>query len=133
VLGKQRIGAFELNEYDLNGCGTNTEVLQVMDVDEEFEAEMAAAICHQWKRLLYEVTPDGPILDFRYAWITPKLSDGNLFGDAACTLISFFSPAHSVLVMKAFPLEYEGEVPEGSDLKQALDRRTRKGIAAVCR
>jgi hypothetical protein len=128
VLGRQRIGAFELNEYDLNGCGTNAQVQQVMDVDEEFEAKLAAAVCHQWKRLLYEVTPDGPILDFRCAWITPRLSDGNLFEDAARSLISVFSPAHSVLIMKAFPLEYEGEVPEGSDLRQALDRRRRAMI-----
>ena len=99
-----------------------------MDINEEFEAEMAAAICHQWKRLLYDVTPDGPILDFRCAWITPKLSDGNLFGDAACTLMSNFNPANSILIMKALPLEYEGEVPEGSDLKQALDRCMRAMI-----
>jgi len=99
-----------------------------LDINEEFEAEMAAAICHQWKRLLNDVTPDGPILDFRCAWITPKLSDGNLFGDAACTLMSNFNPVNSVLIMKAFPLEYEGEVPEGSDLKQALDRCMRAMI-----
>ena len=50
VSGKQRIRTFELNEYELNGCGTNTEVLQVLDINEEFEAEMAAAICHQWNK-----------------------------------------------------------------------------------
>jgi hypothetical protein len=87
----------------------------VMDVDEEFEARLSGALCAQFDNLIDEITLAGPILEFRSAWIVPRFANGDLFRLAAHTLIEKFSPHYSILVMKAFPLEYEDEVPKGSD------------------
>ena len=125
VLGRRRIGAFELNEFDPNCCGSNEDFMIVMDIDEAYEATLSAALCEQFDNLIGEVTLAGPILDFRRAWIMPRFANGELFRLAARTLVEKVSPHYSIMVIKAFPLEYEGEVSEGSDLEIAYERRAR--------
>lgn len=125
VLGRRRIGAFELNEFDASGCGSNQDFIIVMDIDEEYEATLSGALCRQFDNLIGEVTAAGPILDFRRAWMMPRFANGDLFRLAARTLVEKVSPHYSIMVMKAFPLEYEGEVQEGSDLAIAFKRRAR--------
>ena len=125
VLGRRRIGAFELNEFDPNCCGSNEDFMIVMDIDEAYEATLSAALCEQFDNLIGEVTLAGPILDFRRAWIMPRFANGELFRLAARTLVEKVSPHYSIMVIKAFPLEYEGEVSEGSDLEIAFQGRAR--------
>lgn len=128
MLGRRRIGAFELNQYDPNGCASNEEFMMVMDIDEEYEATLSVALCKQFDNLIDEVTPVGPILDFRRAWIMPRFAHGDLFPLATRALVEKFSPGHSIMVLKAFPLEYEGNAPRGSDLEIAFKRRVRAMI-----
>jgi hypothetical protein len=125
VLGRRRIGAFELNEFDPNGCGSNEDFIIVMDIDEAYEATLSGALCGQFDDLIGEVTFAGPILDFRRAWIMPRFANGELFRLAARTLVEKVSPRYSIMAITAFPLEYEGEVSEGSDLEIAFKRRAR--------
>jgi hypothetical protein len=87
-----------------------------MDIDEAYEATLSGALCGQFDDLIGEVTFAGPILDFRRAWIMPRFANGELFRLAARTLVEKVSPRYSIMAITAFPLEYEGEVSEGSDL-----------------
>jgi hypothetical protein len=128
MLGGRRIGAFQLNQFDPNGCGSNLDFMMAMDIDDAFEATLAGALCDQFDNLIDEVTLAGPILEFRRAWIMPRFANGDLFRLAAHTLVEKFCPHFSILVIKAFPLEYEGEVREGSDLEFAFKRRVRAMI-----
>jgi len=128
MLGARRIGAFELNKYDPNGCASNEEFIMVMDSDEEYEATLSGALCKQFDDLIDEVTLGGPILDFRRAWIMPQFAHGDLFRLATRALVEEFCPDYSIMVLKAFPLEYEGYVPKGSELEIAFKRRVRAMI-----
>jgi hypothetical protein len=128
MLGRRRIGAFELNKFDPNGCASNEDFMMVMDMDDEYEATLSGALCGQFDNLIDEVTFFGPILEFRRAWIMPRFASGVLFPLATRTLVEKISPHSSIVVMKAFPLEYEGGVPGDSDLKIASKRRVRAMI-----
>lgn len=128
LLGRRRIGAFEVNEIDPNGCGSNEDFMIVMDIDDAYEATLAGALCGQFDNVIDEVTFAGPILDFRRAWITPRFANGALFRLATRTLVEKVFPYYSIVVIKAFPLEYQGEVHEGSDLEIAFRRRARAMI-----
>jgi hypothetical protein len=125
VLGRKRIGAFQLNKFDPNGCGSNEDFMTVMDLAEAYEATLSGALCRQFANLIDEVTLAGPIVDFRRAWIMPRFANGDLFRLTSRTLVEKVSPHHSIMVMKAFPLEYEGEVLEGSELETAFKHRAR--------
>jgi hypothetical protein len=128
TIQDSRIGAFELNEYDPNGCAGNDQFMMVMDACEQFEADMSRVLCDEWHDLILDVTHAGPILDFRNAWITPERAHANIFATASRALIDEFSPHHSILVMKAFPLEYTGEVPDRSPLRKAVAQRQKAMI-----
>lgn len=124
----QTIGAFQLNEYDPNGCSDNGEFMLVIDAWEQFEADMSVVLCDEWDDLVLDVTHAGPILDFRNAWIAPEHSRGELFPTASKSLIDKCCPLHSILVMKAYPLEYAGQVPDRSPLRKAVARRQKAMI-----
>ena len=94
-----------------------------MDAWEQFEADMSVVLCDEWNDLVLDVTYAGPILDFRNAWIVPEHSRGQLFPTASKALIDKFCPHHSILVMKAYPLEYAGQAPDRSPLRKAVARR----------
>lgn len=126
ILNGERIGAFEMNQIDPNGCADNDEFLMVMDASEKFEADMSDVLCTQWNDIIGDVTHAGPILDFRYAWIAPEHAGGSLFSKCSHALIDRFCPRYSILVIKAFPLEYEGrEIAANPAMGRAVDCRER--------
>jgi hypothetical protein len=100
--------------------------MAVMDCDDEYEATLSGVLCKQFGNLIDEITPIGPILDFRRAWIMPRFAHGDLFRLAARALAEKLD--YSIMVLKAFPLEYEGKALEGSDLEIAFKRRVRAMI-----
>ncbi|HSR82385.1 MAG TPA: hypothetical protein VLL28_16555, partial [Hyphomicrobiaceae bacterium] len=40
VLGRRRIGAFQLKKFDPNGSGSNEDFMTVMEIDEEYVAAL---------------------------------------------------------------------------------------------
>jgi hypothetical protein len=124
VLKDKRIGAFEINEIDPNGCADNDDFMLAMDANEKFEADMSCVLCAHWKDIIGDVTHAGPILDFRFAWIAPEHSGGRVFANASHALIERFCPRYSLLVIKGFPLEYEAHEPDSNtSTSKAIDRR----------
>ena len=127
LLGRRRIGAMALNTYCFNGCAANEHILETMDLDEDFEAELAHVLCNAWDSVVSDASHMAPVLYFHMAWISPEYADGKLFAVAATRLIEIIEP-HSILVMKAYPIEYQGKVPQGSPFTQAARSRQRAMI-----
>ncbi len=123
VSGRKRIGAFELRAYDAVGCFNNHEFLEIMDLDEEFEARLSRVICDCWNDVPESLSVYGPIVDFRSAWISPDASNRKLFSLAGNAILGTVFSDCSCVIMKAFPLEYQGEAPDGSPLENRLQLR----------
>jgi hypothetical protein len=117
---RRRIGAFELHLYEPDFSVGNEEFWSRMDADSALCEDMATVLCSAWDDVVADVVSCGPILDFRWAWINPKQARGDLFTATAPKIIDAVCPDHSILVMKAFPLEYAGRADENP---QAFVRR----------
>ncbi len=71
-------------------------------------------LCDVWSDAVNDVLAYGPVLEFRLAWMAPQHATTAVWATAAEALIKAEFDEHSILVMKAFPLEYEGlDAPEG--------------------
>lgn len=124
-LGRRRIGAIELHEFEISGCFDNDDVLYIMDCEEEYESRLAQVLCSALDDLPWDVMPYGSILDFRHAWTAPDPICRGLFAKAAITVIDTILPDHALMIMKAYPLEYEGQVPDGAPVQAGLEARQR--------
>ena len=124
-IGPRRVGALELHEFEPSGCFDNADVFEVMDCEDAFESRLAEVLCSVFDDLCSEVAPYGSILDFRHAWIAPASAHQGLFAKAATTIVDAAFPDHTLLIMKAYPLEYEGKVLDGAPLEAGLTARQR--------
>lgn len=124
-VGRRRVGALELHEFEPSGCFDNEDVFEVMDCEDAFESRLAEVLCSVFDDLCFDVAPHGSILDFRHAWIAPAPAHQGLFAKAATTIVDTAFPDHALLVMKVYPLEYEGKVPDGAPVQAGLAARQR--------
>lgn len=124
-LGRRRVGALELHEFDMRGCLANDDVLYLMDSEEDIESQIAQVLCSTFDDLSCDVMPYGSILDFRHAWIKPGPAQRELLAKAATTIIDAAFPDHALLIMKAYPLEYEGQMNDDAPIEAGLVSRQR--------
>lgn len=120
----RRVGAMEFATFDPTGCDDNDEFDLLMDADDGHEAEMAVALTTCWQDVILDLASFGPILEFRSAWLAREVAYGRNFDLAANTMINDFGRHRSILIMKAFPLEYEGNA-SSPEISAALDHRQR--------
>jgi hypothetical protein len=125
--GKRRVGAFHLNVYALERDICNEDFWQAMDGESALHSELATVLCEFWDDVAKELAAQGPILEFRWAWIASRYARSDLFAQAAPQIIDAACPDHSILIMKAFPLEHSGRAAADLSLR-ALDLRQRAMI-----
>ncbi len=125
--GRQRVGAFELATYDPNGCSDNEEFIDLMDADTGYEADLSCVLSNCWRDIVMEVTAFGPILSFQSAWISQCVSQRGLLAAVLEAFIVRHFANFSILVLKPFPLEYEGRV-DSSAKDRATDIRQKAMI-----
>jgi hypothetical protein len=122
--GPERLGALAFNEWHLvPGIGRD-EFIQEMDAHTDASYALAEAVAAVWP--VGALSERGPLLEFSRLWVHPAHARGSPWAPAAQALIRRrYERRSSVMILKAFPIEYEGEVPEGSPLRSACDRRQR--------
>ena len=113
--------ALELKEYSVPFLIDDEDFLDIMDEESMTVSDLACVLCESWHDIAGHF---GKVLHFHTAWSSPHAPAG-LWAKAANALIAKEFPKHKLLTMKAFPLEYTGEAPEGSELHPALIRRIR--------
>jgi hypothetical protein len=119
--GRIRIGAVHFIEWDIDPFANKTDFLFEMDSHEQITGELAVVISSAWK--LAELVDHGRLLEFRTAWMMPGRQPGAWLHAAELLMDRVYRDDASVLVLKAFPLEYEGSNPKESGLDAALERR----------
>jgi hypothetical protein len=117
--GSVRLGAVKLIEWHVDPLTDEEDFYYEMDADSAEASALAEAVCSVWDIPL--LSSFGPLLEFRLAWMLPSAARESIWAKAAGRLITAHScSGFSVLLLKAFPLEYEGHV---SDAPLAFELR----------
>jgi hypothetical protein len=120
---KRRVGALNFVEFEPDILISNDDFFNTMDADYHADAHLAEVLCAAWDAVVPDVLDYGPVLEFRLAWVAPEYARSGLWATAAKAIIEAEFDDHSILVMKAFPLEYERRAPRGSPAYKGLERR----------
>lgn len=104
----KHIGSFRLNEYDVSCEAEASQVFEFFDYRSAALSELGGVLCGHWPEL-FEVTDYGTIAELERAWMAPAAASGRHFSAATQALVSL-SRRKALLLLKAFPLEYEGRV-----------------------
>jgi hypothetical protein len=119
-LGGKTVGALKFVEWHCEPWAEPEEFIRCMDGWSKEAADLADVVCCNWD--LQELFETGPVVEFRLAWSHPtKLQKGTIW-DVAKSCIELLEDYHSVLLLKAFPLEYEGN-SKGNEF--AMAKRTK--------
>lgn len=120
----QHIGSIELFEYHVDIGYEASEFLDAMDDHSQDTANLAAVVCAHWEDPV-ELMQYGPIVELRRAWANPATSRGGRFASGLNFLLDGLFARRALLILKAFPLEYEGSV---SARTEAAFRRRRSAL-----
>ncbi|WP_126665611.1 hypothetical protein [Croceibacterium ferulae] len=120
-MGDDHAGSFEVTELRPEPLIDDRSFFDWADATSVIRAEMAEVVRYHWEEVS-EVSDYGTILELSGAWMNPAYSKGGRFALATKALIDF-SKDWSLLILKAFPLEYEGS--GSSKYIEAQTRRQR--------
>ncbi|RIJ26128.1 hypothetical protein D1224_00470 [Henriciella barbarensis] len=124
-LGSDIVGGVQLMRYSIPAFMDAEEVLYVMDMDEQEESDLACALEAEFGDIGEEVGAYGDIVEIRRVWMKPISSLAGRSSDAVNSLVGAFCPDFALIVLKAFPLEYEHAFnsPDESFADLAFNRR----------
>lgn len=123
--GADIVGGVQLMRYSIPAFMDAEEVLYIMDMDEQEESDLACALEAEFGDIGEEIGAYGDIVEIRRIWMRPISSLAGRSSDAVNALIGAFCPDFALIVLKAFPLEYEYtfNTPEESRADCAFNRR----------
>lgn len=125
LVGGQRMAAVEFAQYRPEMM-ENEDFAFIMDMDNSHEAELGIVLCDSWPELTFDIGGYGDFLEWEFAWTKPREPQAvGLWLTAGEWVISRLDDEYSIIVLKAFPLEYEGCAPPGTEGARALRRRQR--------
>ena len=124
-LKAEPVGMLEFHEYEVASFVLDEDFFQILDDYSSIGAEMAKALISCWSDIADDLGAYGTILDFRRAWMRPDQTKFSIWAEAAKLIITKEFLKHSVMIMKAFPLEYEGRSTEGS---RAMRKRRQRAM-----
>ncbi|MEO1660898.1 MAG: hypothetical protein AAFR51_07920 [Pseudomonadota bacterium] len=125
----EQVGALEAVRYETDVLICTEEFVLIMDMDSAYEAAFGVILGDAWENIGLDVTDFGTIIELRWAWTDPTATVRVPMATLFKTLLKPWLSTHAILVLKAFPLEYEGyssrEEEDGVDYDVAFRRRRR--------
>lgn len=125
----EQVGALEAVRYETDVLICTEEFVLIMDMDSAYEATFGVILGNAWENIGLDVTDFGTIIELRWAWTDPTATVRVPIATLFKALLTPWLSTHAILVLKAFPLEYEGycsrEEEEGVDYDVAFRRRRR--------
>ena len=120
----ERVGTIQLHEWHPGLLVPNDDFFWAMDERDDETCAVAKVLIEAWD--IQELIEAGPILEFSSLWMHPDHSKGSVWAPALEALIRRrYRNRFSVMVLKAFPIEYSGAVPGGSPLEKGFVSRSR--------
>lgn len=122
-LEREPVCALKMILYDVPMHFGDEYFLYNMDLDSLEDSRFAETVASCWEDVGITLCAYGPLVQFSAAWAAPRLSQQSFWWQVANHVLSHQIERWSVMVLKAFPLEYEGNVPTGSPHAPFLARR----------
>jgi hypothetical protein len=120
--GKQEVGALKMVEYDVRML-FDDEFAEYLDRYSMEEATFSSVICSAWPTMADDVVIYGSIVHFTRLWVAPAYARHGEWADIANRILALTERSRALLVLKAFPLEYEAHGNRA--LNAAAGRRQR--------
>ncbi|WP_203290773.1 hypothetical protein [Maricaulis parjimensis] len=117
------VGGVNLSRFTIPTFMTNEEFLDVMDRESSETHRLSCALAHEFDSVSEEVGDYGDIIELNRVWLSPVPEVAGASGEILESLIAAVFPDFSLIVLKAYPLEYEGNLPDGSPMRPAFERR----------
>lgn len=105
------IGYLHFREVDL-GSDDNDAFREAMDMGSSATYELGEVLASEWRDIAFEVSSYGSVVELSMLWMSPGRQT-EIWTRAVDTILGrrFFA-GRSILVLKAFPLEYNGKVTQ---------------------
>lgn len=113
-------GSFSVAETRADLFVDRHEFFDVMDELSQETASLGTLILEHWREP-DDVFNYGDVVELRRLWMSPRLSGSGRLRTAMNALLASEFANRSLLVLKAFPLEYEGD--EMNENRQAFEHR----------
>jgi hypothetical protein len=110
TVNGQQAGWLHFNEFEAVPLIDRSQFLQVMD-ESSHTAEIAEVILEGWEEP-FEVTDYGTVVELERVWIKQEFSSPGRLSAICHGILGAATPDSAVLLLKAFPLEFEGGVTE---------------------
>lgn len=110
----QRAGSLAINEYRIATFAGSRYFLDEMDAHSHATYNLADVIIRHWEDVS-EISDYGDIVELDRAWMMAAHSSEGCFSAAANVLIEKLYRNRSLLILKAFPLEYENKITDGNE------------------
>lgn len=118
------VGAIEFAEYEAAAVHER-EFFDVMDAESYEMARVASVLLSAWRDALDRVLGYGRLLEIRWVWVEPNHPVAGIWIPVLEALMARVERYTAVVLAMAFPLEYEGKLPEGAPRRSAFERRRR--------
>lgn len=121
--GNECVGAVEIHAYQGSTNLDEDWIVELFDSYSLYCLELGKTISSCWSEDPAVLFDYGEVIDLMHIWLEePRFLNGirDVLFD---TFIPALTEQHSILISKAYPLEYEGEVPEGDPSKVGLNKR----------
>jgi hypothetical protein len=117
----ERIGALDFREWHIDSLADESTFLENMDRHTSANAAVSEVPYASWD--FSELLDRGAVVEFRRSRMNVASSTGKIGSIAANTVIDHFYSKSGMIILKAFPLEYEGCVGQDQGTHPWLDRR----------
>jgi hypothetical protein len=115
VSNGQVIGGFQLCAFHADTFTSSALFLEALDSGSQATFAVGETICAHWE-YVEDLTDYGDILELRRVWIAPARSKPGRLAKAISAVVEAMHPAHALMILKAFPLEYEGIVTDANEV-----------------
>lgn len=116
------VGAVKLIEYDIPPIWVSW-FWEAMDSYDSATHELSEVLLCAWADFAFDVACYGRVLELNRLWVSPQHSRQGIWIPVVNELFKRVNRQTAIVIAKAYPLEYEGKLPEGAPERPAFERR----------
>lgn len=122
AIGGRHAASFQFRELQIAGYVSRGLFFEAMDAESQSTCNLAEALIEEWDEPA-DLCEAGPILELERFWSVPGQTRSGGLSVIVAALVDALFARHAVLILKAFPLEFEGN--EEASASAAFERRLR--------